>query len=160
MKYFLGLSKIETYWITGTVLIIMTATFFNLQISLRRSRDSQRKDDLRSAANAVENFKNNFAYYPTSDQGKITACGEPRIVSEKQIFNICQWGVDSIADLRLPQDMHQAKGASYVYISDGTRYSLYASLEGLDEPEYSKEVIAKEVHCGDRICNFSIASDN
>jgi hypothetical protein len=78
-------------------------------------------------------------------------------------FIPCDWGVDAITDVTqdngklymplLPRDPDYKKGAEYHYISDGVRFQIYVSLEGKDEAEYDTKIIARNLSCGNLVCN-------
>jgi hypothetical protein len=74
----------------------------------------------------------------------------------------CEWGKDAFVDLItgkvytsiLPRDPDYQKGAKYLYFSDGNRYQIYGSMEGMDEAEVDPKIIARGLVCGNRICNM------
>jgi predicted HNH restriction endonuclease len=63
----------------------------------------------------------------------------------------------------LPRDPDYKKGAAYLYLSDGVRYQIYASMEGKDEAEIDPKIIARGLMCGNRVCNigrsYSVPTD-
>ena len=77
----------------------------------------------------------------------------------------CDWGKDSFVNLingkvymtTLPKDPDYKSGVGYLYLSDGNRYQIYASMEGTDEPEVDPKIIARNLMCGTRICNIGRA---
>jgi hypothetical protein len=81
-----------------------------------------------------------------------------------QITNLvpCNWGAEDFTDLitgkvyvsKLIRDPDYQKGANYLYFSDGARYQLYASMEGMDEAELDPTIIARNLMCGNRVCNI------
>jgi hypothetical protein len=54
----------------------------------------------------------------------------------------------------LPEDPNYKSGATYLYLSDGNRYQIYAAMEGADEPEVDSKIIARNLMCGNKICNI------
>ncbi|MBA3551200.1 hypothetical protein H0W32_03265 [Patescibacteria group bacterium] len=168
------MKRYELFSVIGILLVIFSATYINLGISLRRSRDNQRKSDLRSIANGLVGFQADYAFFPYATTDKITACVEddfdPKtLTKDDQIpFVDCEWGVDAIRDIldlaypayqdRLPRDPKANEGSEYLYISNGRRFQLFAYLEGgSDDIEYKPEVEARQLMCGNRICNFGAA---
>ena len=68
---------------------------------------------------------------------------------------ICNWGQSSFENIStLPRDPNYKKGANYLYVSDGLSYQFYISLEGKDEAEYTESIVVKNLHCGNKICNY------
>jgi type II secretory pathway pseudopilin PulG len=150
------ITKLETSALIFFLGLIMFATIINLQNSFRKSRDAQRQGDVQTVANALEVYFKDMGEYPASDNGKIVGCGPVKARTT------CEWGeVFHEEYLRnLPRDPQFADGGSYRYVSDGKRFQLYASLESMSEPEFSKKIIALSISCGNKICNFGRASGN
>lgn len=168
MKFF---SKTEIVAVLIIFLALVVISAPNFTVSARRARDQVRNDDLGSLVNALDAYQTDFSSFPLSTpDGKIVACKSPsdKVQIDKsgriQVNLIpCQWGKDPFIDLTpgsnktyeaiLQQDPQAGSGASYVYFSDGVGYQLLTSLEGSDEPEYDKTIVARKVMCGSRICN-------
>jgi len=55
-------------------LVVFSATWFNLKVAIRRSRDAQRKADLGAISDALGLYNQDFGFFPPSDNGKIKAC--------------------------------------------------------------------------------------
>ncbi len=144
------------------ILFVLFILFgFNVSISLRRGRDSVRKDDLSSLQKSLDTYKNKYKTYPlSSPDGLIIGCfDEDPIVDKVTGFALnpvaCNWGVSRFENKNLmPRDPNYKKGASYLYISDGKKYQIYISLEGKDEAEYTKLIVYKNLQCGTNICNY------
>ncbi len=169
----------------GVILsLIFILSFVNFVSAIRRARDSQRRQDLGTIANALGKYQQEFRFFPLSSaEGKIKACKGADFenfleeLSQDSLFNkekyldglgSCEWGQDSLADLTDPQypaylssippDPKQADGLSYYYLSDGSRFQIYAYLEGgQGEPGYNTDVIQRNLNCGSEICNFGRA---
>jgi type II secretory pathway pseudopilin PulG len=166
MKFF---KKKEIIGIILILSVIGLACFSNFIVSLRRARDSQRKSDIGSLADALNRYNDDFEQFPLSSKdGGIIACIDGSASLEAfQNPRICEWGKDGLFDLTdenvlpylkiLPTDPQKDKGLIYVYISNGKRYQIYAALEGKDEDEYSREIIKRNISCGTKICNFGRA---
>lgn len=159
-------TKGESRAVIVILLIIGVATFFNLRISLRKARDAQRKADIRSLYDALNQYEADFGYFPKSSQdGKILACapvegdrdGDP-------IFSPCEWYKDSLRDVFddsyppylkvILGDPRQGQGRSYYYVSSGANYQIYASLESSSEDEFEEAIDARGLPCGQYRCNF------
>lgn len=165
----LTLNRKEFGFIFITLLVVILATYLNLLTSFLRARDSQRKGDIRAIANALDAYQIDIASFPASSNGKIVAClagvDESGIPQRKE----CQWGVDGLRDIfyedanypdyikTLPSDPHTKDGASYLYLSNGRHYQIFTSLEGEDEAEYNPEIVARNLPCGTKVCNYGLS---
>ncbi len=164
-------SELIALFIIFIVLIAISAP--NFATSIVKSRDQARKDDLGSIFGALSNYYQDFGQFPKSSlDGKIVACKsnneEPKFDTKgRLIVNLipCEWGKDSIVDLTpgsskiyvspLPRDPDfLTRGTTYMYFSDGVRYQIYGSLENHDWDEYDTNIIARNIMCGKKICNF------
>jgi type II secretory pathway pseudopilin PulG len=158
MKVF-NFSRGEKVFLVVVFAILLAFMTYQFQISLRKGRDFQRKQDVRDIFNDIEKFEGQFGYLPMSLNGKIVGCRPQLKGSSTIIFSPCEWGESEAYFGKLPQDPYYNKGWSYYFISDGRRFQVYASLEGKTEAEYDPEIEAKGIKCGERICNFGLFSD-
>lgn len=166
----INFTRKELFIVCITLAGIVLATYLNLQVSLRRARDVQRKGDVRAIANALDAYQIDTASYPANDNGKIVACFGG--VDENNIPQrvACSWREDSLRDIfytdpnypaylnTIPGDPHYKDGVEYVYLSNGRHFQIFAALEGADEPEYNPEIVARNIMCGTRVCNFGLAN--
>lgn len=171
----LNFTKKEFGVVFITLSVIIAVTFSNLQVSFRRARDVQRKGDLRAIYNGLVAYREDIASFPASDDGKIVACFGG--VDEKDIpqRKPCEWREDKLRDIfydyenpdndypsyigNLPADPHYDKGVEYVYLSNGRNFQVLTALEGGEsEPEYSPGIVARNIMCGSRICNYGLAN--
>lgn len=143
--------------------VLFLVIIFNLNISLRRGRDSIRKNDLSAMQNALDTYYQKYRIYPISTvDGKIVGCFRDEIVQDKLTgypLNpiACQWGESKFESINtLVRDPKYQDGASYFYVSDGVGYELYISLEGKDEAEYQIATASKNLQCGTKICNYGV----
>ena len=165
-------TKKETISILFVLLVLGIFSAYNFRISLRRGRDSQRKNDLGSLTETLIKYQIDFGTFPlASSDGKILACPPVTTKGEgKQItfiYSPCEWGKDGIYDLSnpkatpylksLPIDPQNNLGVSYHYFSNGGTFQIYASLEGKDDDEYNPTVAKRNLSCGVRVCNFGKA---
>ena len=170
-----GFKKDEGIAVFVILAVLIGIIALNLQVSFRKSRDSQRKSDIRAVHDALAAYQNDFGYFPSSLDGDILACLPDDEIDtyrdaesvEDVDFKKCRWGWDSLRDVfdtsypsyleRLPADPQHTQGGRYYYVSNGSRFQIYAALESEDEDEYSQEIVDRNLPCGDRICNFGRA---
>ncbi len=155
----LGLSKKETLWTTVILSIIAILVFGNLKAAIRRGRDFQRKEDLGNIQKIIDNFQSQFGVIPASDkQGFIYACNPQTDERGIKTFEKCPWGDIIATGDRMPVDPQNDDQVSYFYISNSKRYQIFGSLESDEEVEYDSQVVARNIHCGTRVCNMGRAS--
>lgn len=157
-----GFSKQELVVVGIILAVIGAATSANLSVALRRERDNQRKNDLWTIYDGLVAYQKATASFPQSFEGKIVACfggidefGIPQAVA-------CDWHADGLKNIftgevyleNLPTDPQHNSGARYHYISNGRYFQIYAALEGADEDEYNEAIVARNIMCGNRVCNF------
>ena len=178
MKFF---TKRESIGVSIILAIVVLLSLYNFRIALRRSRDSQRRSDLGQISNALDKYHEDFGFFPlNSENGEIKACrpeGFDELVKEladKREFDTskylnalapCIWGRNSLEDLAderfsayletIPKDPRKDLGNSYFYLSRGSRFQIYAFLEGEEaEIGYNEGILARNLKCGENLCNF------
>ncbi len=138
------------------LLTIIAASLINFKIAFRKSRDNQRKNDIRDIYDTLMKYQHEVGSFPLSQDGKIVACGGE--LDEKGILHLrpCEWYKDSLLPyLSLVHgDPQQGQGAFYYYLSNGKHFQIYGALESREEDEYEPKVVARDLPCGNRICNF------
>lgn len=158
-------SKPENISIIVVFLILIAVSWPNFALSLRRARDQIRRDDMGQIQAAIDDYYKDYGIFPLSTtDGKMVVCkgqGQDQIP--------CSWGhaawvnltpgVDKVYMKTIPGDPNLSKGASYDYFSDGSRYQLFGSLEGIDEPGYDAKLSARGIACGNRVCNIGRANN-
>lgn len=157
---FLDFSKNEAKFLTFAFFFLIVLLTVNYSISLRKSRDSQRKSDIRFLYEAINRFQNTFGVLPKSVNGKLEACN-PQINEEKTgyKFDVCEWGSkEKYFEGILPRDPKYKIGYEYYYLTDGRNFQVFASLEGKKEAEYNVSVLGRQLNCGKFICNTGITS--
>ncbi|OGM28870.1 hypothetical protein A2801_02825 [Candidatus Woesebacteria bacterium RIFCSPHIGHO2_01_FULL_41_10] len=170
MKLF-GLTRGEALTIVVTLLAVGAATYFNLQISFQRARDTQRKNDIRTLHTALTQYQIDFASFPQSRDGNIFACASDELNEEGlPKYRVCAWRDDTFRDIfdlsyppylqSLPADPLEKKGGEYLYISTGRHFQVFTALEGSDEPEYNPIIAARGLSCGNKICNYGLGDGN
>ena len=164
MKFF---SKSESKALLVIFAFLVFISIPNFIVSLRRARDAQRKADVGSIQDALYRYQADFGTFPFSVDGKIAAC-EPISYKEvsgikTSIFSPCDWGKSSLADLSdssYPPYLKVIPNGSYYYLSNGSRFQIYGSLEGRTEDEYDESIIKRNISCGTSVCNFGKSSGN
>lgn len=146
----------------GLAAIGLGLAFFmaiNFNVSERKARDAQRKQDVRDMLNSLESYKERVGSYPVSLNGKIVGCDSGKL-DEKgaMILRSCSWGMEKFNGQRLLVDPGNSFGIIYYYISDGRFFQLYAALEGREEAEYDLKIVARNLSCGKLVCNFGLGS--
>lgn len=150
--------KSEKVLIISVLLVIFILGFFNFRIALRRRRDFQRKEDVRNITEIVEIFKVEHGFYPEGQDGLIVGCNPTVDDLGLTHFEICRPG-EILAGHQLPVDPKIREGFGYAYFARDKRYQVLASLENTDEPEYDSLIAARNIKCGEKICNFGLASE-
>lgn len=162
-------SKKEAVSLIVIFCVLVIVAIPNFVASLRRARDQVRRDDMGTIVHALTQYLSEFGVFPTSsNDGKIMNClrpGDKPYQDKKGRWIVdaipCEWSKDSFTNLIsgksyinvLPRDPNWEKGASYIYISDGASYQLFATMEGKNEDEVDPEVIVMNLSCGSNICN-------
>lgn len=167
----LGFTRNQLLTVFIILVGIVIATTINLKMAYMRSRNVTRKTDMRNIHSALTEYRNDYANFPASDQGKIVACFGG--VDENEIPQrvICEWAKDPIPDIfdmnekgtdymeKLPSDPKHIDGRRYLYLSNGRYFQVYAALEGSD-PSVDQGIIGRSLICGSEVCNFGLSSDN
>lgn len=176
MKFF---NKEELTAVSLIFLVLIAVSWPNFSLSLRRARDQIRRDDMGNIQASIDAYYHDYGIYPAStSDGKIIACKDPNAPTTPKYDangNIeidmvaCTWGKDPWVNLTpgvnkeymkvIPGDPQNKKGVSYAYFSDGSRYQLFGSLEGVDEPGFDNVVAVRGVWCGSRHCNMGRANN-
>lgn len=162
-KTYFGFERSELLGVGFILLIVVALSWQNFAIAERRGRDAQRKNDMFTIQNGLNDFIKELGFTPASSpDGKIVACGEV------ESLRPCEWGEDALQDVsdlnyppyvaRLPIDPQSRSGVEYKYFSLGGQYQILGSLEGEDEDEYREDIRERGVECGTRVCNFGKSS--
>jgi hypothetical protein len=157
-------TKKEINLIGGILLIIFIVVSFNLDISIRKGRDTIRKDDISAIQKSLEDYLKKFGVYPLSTaDGRIIGCfnESPALdpISNRPTNAVaCEWGSSNFEFGNMPLligDPRHKDGINYRYDSDGENYSLYVYLEGgKSEAEYTQNIVDKNLQCGTKVCNY------
>lgn len=154
-------TKKETFSILFILFCLFVVVGYNMSISLRRGRDSVRKDDLSSLQKSLDTFYQKYRVYPhSSEKGEIIGCFNEKPIQDPKTgvlknVVVCKWGESRFENANfMPRDPKYKEGRSYIYKSNGKSYELYISLEGEDEAEYTESIVRMNLQCGTKICNY------
>lgn len=148
-------NKNEFKFVVVTLAVIIAATLVNLNISYRKSRDMQRKSDIRSIYDNLLLFEKDYGFFPEStEDGKLVACDRESDGENGFIFHPCEYLQSDFMNITLPTDPSHLDGRAYFYISNGESFQILASLESKREDEYSAGIEGRNIACGNNICNF------
>ncbi len=164
-----GFSKKDFVSVALIFAFLIIAIVLNLQVSMRKNRDLQRKNDIRAIHDALFSYQNDFGRFPLSDsEGRVLACiNDMSNVKTDSfgnvIYDACEWGKDSLGDAfdedypkylnTLPSDPLPKSGRKYFYQATESRFQIYTSLESSQEPEYNESIVSRNLPCGSKICN-------
>src|SRR5258708_6948526 len=106
-------SRQEFIAVSIILVVIIFISLLNFRVALRRGRDNERENDVSDIAKMLDEYKSHNQVYPAS-----------------------------LANLpNAPKDPGTPQGHSYLYITDGKLFQLYASLEGGTDESISNSAI-------------------
>ena len=136
--------------------ILTTIGIGNFQTARLKARDVQRKADLTTIAKSIEAYASDYKSYPNSDGSGKIICIAPN--------TICDFGAplvdanSTVYAAKLPTDPTPANNG-YYYESDGTSYTIYATLENSLDPALVDPTTLNKT-CNSLPCNYSLKSPN
>lgn len=154
------MNKSELIFVVVTLFLVATLGFASFRSSEVKSRDVQRKGDLKHIRDVLNAYFKEVGSYPVAVNGKIAACGET-------FDEVCLWGQDKIVNPRrpsqvfitvLPGDPLTSQGFEYRYESNTRNTQFFARLERIQDDEYNKKVVARGLFCGQGLCSFGVTS--
>jgi type II secretion system protein G len=128
-KNILGFTLIELLVVISLIGILATLVMANLNAGRGRSRDAQRKSDMRNIATALRLYYNDRGAFPTNNtDGEIVACGSYTSPVA------CEWGEPWAVGTTtympiLPDDSLEDQVYKYEVSSDRDSFTLEACLE-------------------------------
>lgn len=158
-KQNLGFTLIELLVVITILGILATIGLVSFRTSQMRSRDAQRKSDLRQLSSALEIYYNDYERYPAASGGKVLGCPFSNTPTA------CNWSNDSIFQddkttymRSMPEDPSNGLVYYYEVDLDLQGYKLYAHLENTQDTSIDNTI---SVACGGtRVCNFVIEKSN
>jgi len=160
-----GFTLVELLVVIVLLGIMAVLGLGNYTTSLRRSRDNQRKSNLRAIATALEAYNSDNKLFPlSSSEDLILGCAEIGQVANQP----CEWGEkwsDPKGTIYMPQiGKDPSTTQQYVYVSaDGTQYQLYAHLENPEDAGIDASIVSQGINCattGTIVCNYGVSSQN
>lgn len=145
----LGFTLIELLISMAILGILATIGFGNFQTARLKAADAKKKSDLSTIAKSLEAYVNDYRSYPASSNGKIV-CIPPN--------TICDWGSSFSDGTTIYAANLPIPSTDYVYVSNGTSYTLYTRLENQQDPAII--TIDPPVSCAGTDCNYKITSSN
>lgn len=136
--------------------ILAGVGFSSYRVSIQKSRDAQRKNDLNQLQRALESYFSDFGLYPPETAGRIAGCDDGATT--------CPWGSSfSLSNGKvymktIPSD--PVANTYYVYLvsSDRLRFQIFARLENPNDPSLSSFSLTCS-SSGD-LCNYGVSSSN
>lgn len=140
--------KKEFIFLVGVISLIFGVSFYQLQTSKMKTRDTQRRSDTELVGRAIDAYFLDHQTYPAASvSGAIVSCGSKGLEE-------CEWGEGKIVDEdnvtyleRLPREPFFDQGYKYIYevSSDRKHYRIYSVLEYTRDPAYRKDL---NIECG------------
>lgn len=161
-----GFTLVELLVVITILGILATIGLGAFTSSQARSRDVQRKSDLRQISSALELFYSDYGKYPSSNNGAIQSC---KYNSTTATGTNCIWGDTGSAGnftdgkttyfQALPKDPSSNLHFYYRVVnnSNNQAYQLFAYLENTQD---QSRISGLTYSCGSYNCNFAITSAN
>jgi prepilin-type N-terminal cleavage/methylation domain-containing protein len=127
-----GFTLIELLVVVALLGVLTTLLMANFNAARQRSRDTQRKSDLKNVQTALRLYYNDLGNYPENSSAKeIAGCGSAGTA-------VCAWGEEwsvgsTLYMSTLPEDPTPAQIYRYTQIDLDT-YTLQACLENKSDP--------------------------
>ncbi|MBI5613613.1 prepilin-type N-terminal cleavage/methylation domain-containing protein [Candidatus Gottesmanbacteria bacterium] len=158
-----GFTLMELLIVIALLGILIVVGLGSFQSATRKSKDSQRKANLKSVSVALEAYFNDAGAYPADDgQGHmvITDCSSS--------YSYCPWGspmknTATTYMALLPSDPG-ANAYWYIAGTSNASYQMYARIDNLEDGAITvssgKPQMYSDVTCGSKKCNYGVSSSN
>lgn len=150
-----GFTLVELLVVIAILSILSTLGVSNFMTARTKARDVSRKSDLQTIAKSLEAYVNDHRVYPSSNSDGEIIC-QPVTTTE------CPWGTifsDGVTTYAVTLPIDPVTTSRYYYVSSGTNYTLYATLENPNDSAATTFDPAVNL-CGDDLCNYKITSSN
>src|SRR4030042_5557251 len=168
LKMIGAFTLVEILIVIAIIAILAVISLSAFRFTQARSRDSQRKSDLKEISHALELFYSDYRIYPAGNgSGEILACPFASVNPTN-----CVWGEGQMTDNQttyfriLPSDPLNSQNYYYRTLANQQAYQLYAHLENKEDKNCIKDdsgvpdcEINMGIDCGGN-CNFAITSAN
>lgn len=165
-----GFTLMELLIVIALLGFLIAAGIGSYTSSLKKSRDTRRKNDLRQIAIALESYNNDFGRYPAANlDGTIFGCSVGTCAWGNQFLVSDANGNGVVYMSQLPGDTSASQRYFYVTDANGTYFQLYARLENLQDSDIPKNGSNQARYftnyiCGTGTstvkCNYGVASSN
>lgn len=169
-----GFTLVELLIVISILGVLATIALVSFRGAQGRSRDAQRKSDLKQISTALNLYYSDYGKYPDSSNGQIQACPYN---SGNGIGSTCTWGTGEFTDVRtvyfkaLPKDPSSSNNYFYRSLSvdsvPNQGFQIYAKLENTQDQSClggdcgDHTDIPVGVTCGGSgTCNFAVTSPN
>ena len=164
-----GFTLVELLVVMTILAVLVSIGLVSFRSSQFRSRDAQRKSDLKQLSSSLELFYSDYGKYPDGTSGTIEGCSYN---SSTGTGTACTWGTGEFTDGKtiyfkvIPDDPYTGHSYYYRIVDSPTnqKYQLFAALENSEDRDCLGGDCASPTvsySCGSGItCNFSITSSN
>jgi len=128
--------------------ILVTIILGSYISSLKKGRDSRRKQDLGQISSALELYYGEQGVYPKENE---VVFGNPlKNPNDENLFYMKKIPNDPVSDYEY----------QYVVSDDQQNYQLYSCLENVEDPDYNETGYTHSCGAGCNQCRYGIASPN
>jgi prepilin-type N-terminal cleavage/methylation domain-containing protein len=138
-----GFTIVELLVVVAVIVVLSTLFINTATLNIRKSRDARRKTDLENIRSGIETYRSDCDAYPASISfgGSLRGSGSNANCAAGNTY------INAI-----PQDPQNNLGKVYYYTSNGTTYTVCASLEAAAS---GAPVPSGCGSCGSSACNYS-----
>ncbi len=156
-----GFTLVELLVVISIISVLVSIVAVSFRSSQAKGRDTERKNDLKQMANALELYYSDYGKYPDASAGQIVGCSGAA----------CPWGSGTFTDGKtvyfkvVPKDPSTGFNFFYRIVDSPTnqKFQLFARLENTQDQNCLGGDCANPpvtYSCGTYTCNFAITSPN